>query len=180
MMHIRKAIVLMLPLGCLVFAGAAFAGHTGHKLTMATVELGLEEFPGNDLVLSGDYEEAILVSMKEVDTAWNIGKVAARTNLCISYTALKDYENAIKWCDAAVAVNRIGWVTKNNRAVLHFLMQEHQQGMTLLKQAHANAHRGVNIARAIHENETSMYVAAMEELDLNNFGELALAAKPSD
>lgn len=107
-----------------------------HELVMTTVDL---EIPGTDAIREGDYERAIALSEGRVDAGWNVRKLAARTNLCIAYTALGDFENAISWCDAAMEVGRQGWIAKNNRAVLHLLMGEIDMGHAMLEAAEDTA-----------------------------------------
>ena len=107
-----------------------------HELVMTTVDI---EIPGTDAIREGDYELAITLSEQKVNAGWNLRKLAARTNLCIAYTALGEFENAVPWCDAAIEVERLGWIAKNNRAVLHLLMGEIEMGHAMLEAAEETA-----------------------------------------
>lgn len=139
---------------CLVLLGmGSMSAMAEHELIMTTVEY---DIPGKAAVLRGDYIKAIDVSKKYVDARWYVRRLAARTNLCISYTGLRDFENAAKWCDAAMQINRksqlydnnrgtlqetkmqatrASWIATNNRAVLHLLMGEIGEGHQILEAA---------------------------------------------
>lgn len=139
---------------CLVLLGmGSMSAMAEHELIMTTVDY---DIPGKAAVLRGDYIKAIEVSKKYVDARWYVRRLAARTNLCISYTGLRNFENAAKWCDAAMQVNRSSevfdnnrgslkdsaiqasrpsWIAKNNRAVLHLLMGEIGEGHQILEAA---------------------------------------------
>ena len=138
-MNIRPMFKLPIKV-CLVILGtAALPAHAGNQLAMTTVNF---EVPGTAAVLEGNYEEAIKASEKYIDAAFNLRRVAALTNLCISYTALGDFEDASKWCEAASEVNRAGWVTANNRAVLHLIMGEYREGHSMLESAEVSVNNG--------------------------------------
>lgn len=122
-----------------------------HELIMTTLEY---KIPGTAAVLRGDYIAALEASRRHVDARWYVRRLAARTNLCIAYTGIGDYESAVKWCDAALNINsssqlfgknrganqdsamqatRASWIAKNNRAVLHLLMGEIGEGHEILE-----------------------------------------------
>lgn len=140
---------------CLAILGiAAMPVLADHELIMTTMEF---DVPGKAAVLRGDYTEAIEDSEDYVDANWYARRLAARTNLCISYAGLGDFENAVKWCDAAMEIssatkispdtnkatlqndgalgNRVSWIARNNRAVLHLLMGEAGEGHAMLEAA---------------------------------------------
>lgn len=133
--------ILKLPIKvCLVILGTgALPAIADNQLAMTTVNF---DVPGTEAVLDGNYRQAINASEKYVEAGFNLRKLAARTNLCVSYAALGEFENASKWCDAAKEINRVGWVTANNRAVLHLLMNEYREGHAMLEAAEGSLNNG--------------------------------------
>lgn len=92
---------------------------SAEELIMGTITA---DVAGTNEILDGDYLTGASKSKKYVDAGSNVRRVAARTNLCVAFTATQKYDKAVKWCDAAVEVGRQSWITKNNRAVLAYLM----------------------------------------------------------
>ena len=129
-----------------------------HELVMTTIDSDLQ---GTNALLQRDYERAIALSEPKTDAAWNIRKLAARTNLCIAYTVIGDFDKAVSWCDAAMEVGRLGWVAKNNRAVLHLLMGEIELGHAMLEAAEDSAHGRVYWLAARKNHTEAEYIEAM-------------------
>ncbi len=105
---------------------------SAEEMVMVTITT---DMAGTDEILDGKYLEAIPKSLYYVDTSSNIRRVAARTNLCVAYTATRQYDEAVKWCDAAVEVGRRAKVTKNNRAILAYMMGDYDTSAKLLSEA---------------------------------------------
>ena len=123
--------VTLLGVLALFMAGPANAEH---QLVMATVK---SEVVGTNEILDGDYLAGIRLSMRSANAGANVRKVAARTNLCIGYTAARQYDEATKWCDAAIEVDRRSWITKNNRAVLYYLMGDFEASAAAFAESRA-------------------------------------------
>ena len=102
------------------------------ELIMGTIT---SDVPGTDEILDGDYLAGISKSKKYVDAGSNVRRVAARNNLCVAYTATRQYDDAVKWCDAAIEVGRRGGIVKNNRAVLAYQMGEYEASKAWLDEA---------------------------------------------
>ena len=110
----------------------ASSSASAEELIMGTIAA---DVAGTNDILDGNYLEGIRKSHRYVDSASNARRVAARTNLCVAYTATRQFDEATKWCDAAIAVGRRAWVTKNNRAVLAYLMGDYDSSTQLLSEA---------------------------------------------
>lgn len=142
------------------------------ELIMTTLEY---KIPGTAAVLRQDFIGAIEPSKRHVDARWYVRRLAARTNLCIAYAGIGDYESAVKWCDAAMQVDRssrlfgkngailddasmqsarASWIARNNRAVLHLLMGEIDEGHQMLEVAERKVYRKLqqSIAHSNHLN----------------------------
>ena len=138
-MTIKRLIGFPVSLSLVLLGMGTMPAFAQQELAMTTVDF---DIPGTAEVLSGDYNAAITASEKLVDARFNLRKVAARTNLCISYAALRDFENATKWCDAATEINRVPWITANNRAVLHLLMGEFREAHAMLEATEGSVNNG--------------------------------------
>lgn len=138
-MTIKRLIGIPVSMGLALLGLGAMPAFAQQELAMTTVDF---DIPGTAEVLSGDYEAAIVASEKLVNARFHLRKVAARTNLCISYAALGDFGNASKWCDAAQEINRVPWITANNRAVLHLLMGEAREAHAMLEAAEGRLNNG--------------------------------------
>ena len=126
----------------------ASSSASAEELVMGTITA---DVAGTNDVLDGNYAEGIRKSHLYVDAASNVRRVAARTNLCIAYTATRQYEDATKWCDAAIEVGRRVSITKNNRAVLAYLMGNYDFSTELLSEAREAAH-GYLIPSRLNDN----------------------------
>jgi tetratricopeptide (TPR) repeat protein len=138
-MKIRSILKFPIQVCLAILATGALPANADNPLAMTTVGF---DVPGTAEVLDGDYRAAIKASEQYVDAGYNLRKVAARTNLCIAYTGLGEYEDAAKWCGAAKEINRSGWITANNEAVLHILKGEIQQGHEMLESAEERVNNG--------------------------------------
>ena len=110
----------------------ASSSASAEELVMGTIP---SDVPGTNEILDGDYKAGIQLSERYVNAGHNLRKLAARTNLCVAYTALKQYDDAAKWCDSAMEVERRAWVTKNNRAVLAYMVGDYTASQQLLSEA---------------------------------------------
>lgn len=122
---------------------------SAEELVMSTIT---SDVPGTNEILDGNYSEGIRQSEGYVNASYNLRKAAARNNLCVAYTALKQFEDATKWCDAAIEVGRRVSVTKNNRAVLAYLMGDYDFSTQLLSEAREAA-GGFMSAPKLNHNE---------------------------
>lgn len=138
----------------------ASAPASAEELIMGTIA---SDVSGTNDILDGDYLAGIRKSKRYVDTASNVRRVAARTNLCVAYTATRQYDDAVKWCDAAIEVNRRAWVTKNNRAVLAYLMGDYDVSAQLLSEARQAAGGYLFPSKLNHNNHViELKVAKLE------------------
>lgn len=130
------------------------------ELIMGTIA---SDVSGTNDILDGDYLAGIRKSKRYIDTASHVRRVAARTNLCVAYTATRQYDDAVKWCDAAIKVNRRAWVTKNNRAVLAYLMGDYDVSAQLLSEARQAAGGYLFPSKLNHNNQViQLKVAKLE------------------
>ena len=134
-----------------------------HQLVMATVK---SEVVGTNEILDGDYLSGIKKSMKYANAGANIRKIAARTNLCIGYAATRQYDEAIKWCDAAVEIDRRAWITKNNRAVLYYLMGDFEASAAAFAESReAGGGYFFKVATAPNEHEIDLKLAQSDSVN---------------
>ena len=104
--------------------------------------------------------------MKYVNAGVNVRKVAARTNLCIGYAATRQYDDAIKWCDAAVEIDRRAWITKNNRAVLYYLMGDFEASAAeFAKSREAGGGYFFKVATAPNQHEIEVKLAQSDSVN---------------
>lgn len=91
---------------------------------------------GTTEILNGRFEAGIKKSLRLVNSSNEFRRLASRTNLCVGYTALHQFDNAVKWCDAAIDVGELrDWHVRNNRAVLYHLMGDYEASSVLLSAA---------------------------------------------
>lgn len=130
------------------------------ELVMTTVA---SELDGTNDILDGDYLTGIEKSLVWVNVGFKNAKLAAMTNLCIGYTATRQYDDAVKWCDAAVAIGRQTALTKNNRAVLYYRMGDYEQSAALFSEALKDGgNRFPQVARHYNSEVIDMKLAQIE------------------
>ena len=160
---------------------AAAPALADNELIMTTLEY---KIPGTAAVLRQDFIEAIEPGKRYVDARWYVRRLAARTNLCIAYAGIGDYESAVKWCDAAMQVNRpsrlfgengerlddastgatrASWIARNNRAVLHLLMGEISEGHQMLEATERKVYRKLQYAIAHRNHLNAEYREALAQ-----------------
>lgn len=108
---------------------------------------------GADQLLAGHSERGVELTLRGLEVAQGAREhEAALSNLCAGYIMLKNYDEALKYCNLLLARNDRSWRGYNNRAVVYINTGEYDK-------AHADLLRGeelnpgartLRIARAMY------------------------------
>lgn len=108
---------------------------------------------GADQLLLGHAEEGIKLTLQGLRVAQGAREEeAALSNLCAGYIMLKNFDDALKYCDLLLTRNDRNWRGYNNRAVVYINLEEYEKAHSdLLKGEELNpGARTLRIARAMY------------------------------
>lgn len=108
---------------------------------------------GAEQLLSGHGERGVELTLRGLEAAQGAREQeAALSNLCAGYIMLKNYEEALKYCDLLLARNERSWRGYNNRAVVYISLGQYEKAHAdLLKGEELNPNaRTMRIARAMY------------------------------
>lgn len=89
---------------CMVLFAAVFASAVSADELNGYIMVVHNHVPGHKQIDAGDYDKAIEASRNARRSP--IWKVSAETNLCVSYTVLKQYDRAWRACSKAIHAAR--------------------------------------------------------------------------
>jgi tetratricopeptide (TPR) repeat protein len=116
---------------------------------------------GADRLLLGHADEGVRLTLRGLRVAQGAREEeAALSNLCAGYIMLKNYDEALKYCDLLLTRNDRNWRGYNNRAVVYINTEQYDKAHAdLLKGEELNpGARTLRIARA-------MYLDAVEPVE---------------
>jgi tetratricopeptide (TPR) repeat protein len=108
---------------------------------------------GADQLLSGHSERGIELTLRGLEAAQGAREhEAALSNLCAGYIMVRNYDEALKYCDLLLARNDRSWRGYNNRAVVYINTGQYDTAHAdLLKGEELNpSARTLRIARAMY------------------------------
>ena len=108
---------------------------------------------GAEHLLSGRSELGVELTLRGLEAAQGgREQEAALSNLCAGYIMLKNYDEALKYCDLLLARNDRSWRGYNNRAVIYINLEQYEKAHAdLLKGEELNPNaRTIRIARAMY------------------------------
>jgi tetratricopeptide (TPR) repeat protein len=113
---------------------------------------------GADQLLAGHGERGIELTLRGLEVAQGAREEeAALSNLCAGYIMLKNYDEALKYCNLLLARNDRNWRGYNNRAVVYINTGQYDK-------AHADLLKGEEIAPGARTLRIAraMYLDAVE------------------
>jgi len=108
---------------------------------------------GAEQLLAGRSERGVELTLRGLEVAQGAREEeAALSNLCAGYIMLKNYDEALKYCDLLLARNDRSWRGYNNRAVVYINTGQYDKAHEdLLKGEELNpGARTLRIARAMY------------------------------
>ncbi|MEX0976170.1 MAG: tetratricopeptide repeat protein [Woeseia sp.] len=108
---------------------------------------------GADKLLLGHADEGVKLTLRGLKVAQGAREEeAALSNLCAGFIMLKDYDEALKYCDLLLTRNDRNWRGYNNRAVVFINTEQYEKAHAdLLKGEELNpGARTLRIARAMY------------------------------
>ena len=163
-------VVHLVAASLLATAGAAHAA-TSHPLVLTAYING----PAGRMLVDGQYEAALGVLSKDTQRT-HMSETMVTTNLCVAYTAQKDFAKAKVACDAAVAAAKAEKPFTNsdlygqaqykeslavayaNRAVMRWLQKDGVNAAEDLAKAHTLAPKAPFISRNLAALESKRIV----------------------
>ncbi len=113
---------------------------------------------GAQQLLRGNGELGVELTLRGLEYAQGAREEeAALSNLCAGYIMLKQYDEALRYCDLVLARNDASWRGYNNRALIYIHLQQYEK-------AHADLLRGEELnpeARTL-QVARAMYLDAVE------------------
>jgi len=107
---------------------------------------------GADALLAGDAEEGVRLTLRGLKSgASRADRLAGMSNLCAGYAMLKQYDEALKYCDQVLAENDSHWRAWSNRALVLVLTGRYEAAERDLQHAEelAPGVRSVQTVRAM-------------------------------
>jgi tetratricopeptide (TPR) repeat protein len=160
-----------------VLASAGFAQepdrpNEGAKTVIGPSNPDLHE--GAQQLLRGNAQEGVELTLRGLKVAQGAREEeAALSNLCAGYTMLKQYDEALKYCDLLLTRNDQNWRGYNNRAVIYISTKQYDK-------AHSDLTRGeelnpgartLRIARAMYLDAVEPVVPEIEIDDRQGDGD---------
>lgn len=108
---------------------------------------------GADKLLLGHADEGVRLTLRGLKVAQGAREEeAALSNLCAGFIMLKNYDEALKYCDLLLTRNDRNWRGYNNRAVVYINTEQYDKAHAdLLKGEEINpGARTLRIARAMY------------------------------
>ena len=140
----------------LIFAPVAFAQNAERMKDGPTTVIGprnpdLQD--GAQELLAGRAKEGIELTLRGLKVAQGAREEeAALSNLCAGYIMLKDFDEALKYCELLIARNQESWRGYNNRAVIYINTGQYEEAhRDLVRGEELNpGARTLRIARAMY------------------------------
>jgi tetratricopeptide (TPR) repeat protein len=140
----------------LFFAPAAFAQNAERMKDGPTTVIGprnpdLQD--GAQELLAGRAKDGIELTLRGLKVAQGAREEeAALSNLCAGYIMLKDFDEALKYCELLIARNEKSWRGYNNRAVIYINTGQYEEAhRDLVRGEELNpGARTLRIARAMY------------------------------
>ena len=124
---------------------------TGSSTVLGVCNMALKD--GADALLAKDYEEGVRLTHIGLNQAFGKREEeAALSNLCAGYLQLKQYEEALKYCEILLARNDRHWRAYNNRALIYILTKQWEKADADLKMGESlrpNSYT-IKVARAMY------------------------------
>lgn len=108
---------------------------------------------GAQALMAGDNEAGVRLTLEGLKLAHGRREEeAALSNLCAGYIKLKNYTEALKYCDILLQRNDKNWRGYNNRAVVHIMTRQYDKANEdLIKGEALNpGARTMKVARAMY------------------------------
>ncbi len=108
---------------------------------------------GAQQLLRGNGELGVELTLRGLEYAQGAREEeAALSNLCAGYIMLKQYDEALRYCDLVLARNDTNWRGYNNRALVYIHMKQYEKAHAdLLRGEELNPEaRTLQVARAIY------------------------------
>lgn len=122
---------------------------------------------GSELLLVGKADQGVELTLRGLEVAQGAREEeAALSNLCAGYIMLKQYDEALKYCDLLLARNDKSWRGYNNRAVIHIATEQFERAhRDLVRAEELNpGAQTIRVARAIYLDAVNP-VAPQVEID---------------
>ncbi len=108
---------------------------------------------GAQALMSGDNEAGVALTLEGLKIAHGRREEeAALSNLCAGYIKLKNYTEALKYCDILLQRNDKNWRGYNNRAVIYIMTKQYEKANEDLTKGEAlnSGARTMKVARAMY------------------------------
>jgi tetratricopeptide (TPR) repeat protein len=104
---------------------------------------------GADAIRAGRYDDGIRLTIDglETETASPLLRAAALANICAAHAARNDPDNAIGYCDQALAIDARNWRAYSNRSYAYWLKGMYAEAAADLDSAAAIAPGAPQIAQ---------------------------------
>jgi tetratricopeptide (TPR) repeat protein len=114
---------------------------------------------------AGDNENGIRLTLEGLSLA--LGRreeEAALSNLCTGYLRLRQFDNALTYCDRLLNLNDKAWRAYNSRAMIYLELEDYEKADQDLKRAEAinPSARTVKVARAMYMDTVHPVAPAVE------------------
>lgn len=134
---------------CLPLAWSALHGQES-KTVIGPGNIDLQD--GAKLLMAGDAEEGVRRTLLGLDYASTPReRISGLSNLCAGYVLLKQYEEAVSWCDQALAIDDRYWRALANRALAYLQLKrlEEAEADIVLAEEIAPGARSVRLVRSM-------------------------------
>jgi len=165
-MFSRTAIILFTLVAapmCWAQGADRMQSQTGAKTTIGPRNAPL--YDGAQALLAGRHEDGVELTLAGLKLAQGKREEeAALSNLCAGYLMLKQYDEAIKYCDLLLQRNEKSWRGYNNRALIYMATQQYDKADADLKRGEtiAPSARTIKIARAMYLDAVDPVVPEVE------------------
>lgn len=158
-------VVRLLCLAALLTSGFGQAGAQDHEILSKTVigPRNPDLADGAQELLAGNAEEGIRLTRLGLDVA--VGqreRNAGLGNICAGYVMLRQYKDALGYCNQALSENDRNWRALSNRALIYIKLKRYEEAAADLDKGEQLAPR----AKAIKEVR-GMYMDATEPVTPN-------------
>lgn len=134
-------------------------GQTAERLDPkgdSTTVIGPRNLPLHDgakALMAGNDEEGVELTLEGLEMAYGRREEeAALSNLCAGYIKLRNYTEALKYCNILLARNDKSWRGYNNRAVVYIMTEQWEKAEADLEKGEAlnEGARTMKVARAMY------------------------------
>ena len=136
--------------------------------TAATTIIGPRNAPladGAQALLSGKYQAGVDLTLQGLKLAHGSREEeAALSNLCAGYLMLKQFEDAMKYCELLLQRNDGNWRAYNNRALIYMQTKQYDKAdddLTRGEEINPGAHT-LKVARAMYLDAVNPVVPEVE------------------